>query len=181
MREMFKESLISLIFLLCVHSNPLNFSFLEDFEDEKYDVVIDQRQNGTQNFRVRLNGLSIALPEEIDSSHSPQTDSDLASILLSSLSTASQASTSSSNSNDEKNEFTDLASIFNWKTSDKKSADTQSRTKNIPTEEQLTNDTRDSIRNYVKGSGRKYKLLIGEKYIIPLIQFLKQQVNESID
>ena len=181
---MLREFLLILSLVIIVIASPINLYNLEELDDENYDIVIDQRQNGTQNFRIRISGLNIALPadeEEPSTSQSQLSGGDLSSLLFSGLSQSfsSQLSTSSSVTND-KNEFAELASLFDWKKkANKKSADTQSRTKDLPTESQVTNDAKMAIRNYVKGNGRKYKLLVGEKYIIPLIQFLKQQAESS--
>lgn len=180
---LFREFFLTLTLVISVISSPLNLNNpLEDLDDENYDIVIDQRQNGTQNFRIRISGLNIALPAEEEEPQPPNSqlsNGDLSSLLFSALSspaTSSQTSSSSSATND----FAELASLFDWKKkANKKSTDTQSRTKDLPTESQLTNDAKLAVRNYVKGNGRKYKLLVGEKYLIPIIQFLKQQAESS--
>lgn len=179
---MFRQFILTLSLVISVISIPLNVYNLEDLDDDNYDIVIDQRQNGTQNFRIRISGLNIALPaDEEEPPNSQLSDGDLSSLLFSGLSPASSSQISSSSVTNDKNEFAELASLFDWKkkASNKKSTDTQSRTKDIPTESQLTSEAKLAIRNYVKGNGRKYKLLVGEKYIIPLIQFLKQQAESG--
>lgn len=149
----------------------------DDLDDDNYDIIIDQRQNGTQNFRIRVNGLNVALPaDEVPEESSQISQDELASLL--GISTSAQPSSSLSSSSllsslSDKNDFADFAAFFEWKKSVKSNgnkktlSDTQSRTKDIPTNSQLNK----------KGEGKKYKLLVGEKYIIPLIQFLKKQAD----
>lgn len=139
----------------------------EDFDAEKYDIIIDQRQNGTQNFRIKVSGLNIAIPDDReeaapDSSPSLQLE-QFASLL----------SPTGSNHNQGNNDFADLTAFFDWKKNSdgkKKTTDTQSRTKDIPTESQLSMP--------VRNERKKYKLLVGEKYIIPLLKFLKNQTDD---
>jgi hypothetical protein len=176
-----------LIFLTIslVASNPIGGLFnLEDLEDTNYDVVIDQKQNGTQNFRIRVNGLSVALPaeEETDESN-PSQEMDLSALLglqsLSSTSTGQPASLISSS-----NDLSELAALFDWKkkkSNGLKKLDTQGRTKDIPTDEQLAGDTKHAVKDYAKNANKRYKLLVGEKYIIPLIQFLKRNTEIADD
>jgi hypothetical protein len=180
---MFSLYILSFV-LTCVvvHASPIgSLPFLnEDFDDENYDIVVDQRQNGTQNFRFRVNGLSIALPAEESPDEQQQqiSEMDLANLL--GLAVSTQAPT---NANSDKNEFADFASaLFDWKKKsviNKKLDDTQSRTKDLPTEAQLAGDTKSAVHNFAKVKGRKYKLMIGERYILPLIQYLKKH-SESI-
>lgn len=180
---MFRALILIVSLVISVFASPINLYNLEELDDENYDIVIDQRQNGTQNFRIRISGLNIALPaeeEEPPSSQSQLSGGDLSSLLFSGLSPSTSSQHSSSSVTNDKNEFAELASLFDWKKkANKKSSDTQSRTKDLPTESQVNNDAKMAIRNYVKGNGRKYKLLVGEKYIIPLIQYLKQQAESS--
>lgn len=171
------------IFILTTAS-PISFLNFDDLEDDNYDIIVDQKQNGSQNFRIRVNGLNVALPadeEDPQNNQQIQSESDLASLLFSGLSAPTSQSSSSHVSND-KNELAALAALFDWKKkSNKKSSDTQSRTKakDIPTQNQLSGDAQEAVRDYIKGTGRKYKLFIGEKYIIPLLQFLKQQHQQD--
>lgn len=177
---MIGQSILFSLTLTLVLSSPLGgFVNLEDLEDSNYDIVIDQKQNGTQNYRIRVNGLSIALPaEEVDENNpSPSQEMDIAALL--GLQTASSSTGKPSSSNTD---FSNLAALFDWKKKSnefKKSVDTQGRTKDLPTETQLTGDTKDALKDYTKNYGKRYKLLVGEKYIIPLIQFLKR--NSEID
>jgi hypothetical protein len=177
----------------CAFGNPISSftSIIDELDDDNYDIIIDQRQNGTQNFRFRINGLNIAVPhdEELSSSSSTHnSDSDLA-VFLGLPTTATHTSSSSNNHHDDhKNDFADFAAFFDFKKNlksdgknNKNLADTQSRTKDIPTDSQLMSDTKSSVRDYVKVAGRKYKLLVGEKYLIPLLQFLKKQSESSDD
>lgn len=56
---MFKKFYIILLSFTIVLSKPFGFN-LEELEDLNYDVVVlDQKQNGTQNFRIRVNGYEI--------------------------------------------------------------------------------------------------------------------------
>jgi hypothetical protein len=53
--DMFKLNIVAVLFFChLAHSLPIeNFvlSDADDFDTDNYDVIIDQRQNGTQNFR----------------------------------------------------------------------------------------------------------------------------------
>lgn len=110
--------------------------------------------------------LSVALPAEND--HSTSQDMDISEIL--GLQTSSSPSAAPGQVN-----LADFATLFDWK---KKSTDhledAKGRTKDLPTDDQLVNDSKHVLKNFdIKNIGKRHKLLIGEKYIIPLIQFLK--------
>lgn len=171
---------VTIIILSVTHltfSNPIDLnSFVllndgENFEDainsENYDIIIDQRQNGTQNFRFKVSGINIAIPDEREQtspSSSPPSLEQFATLL------SSQGGTN----NDD---FTDLSAFFDWKkksNENKKSEDTQSRTKDIPT----TDQSKIKIKDIVTEERRKYKLLVGEKYIVPILRFLKKQTED---
>lgn len=181
---MLKQLIFLFITLTFVSSSPLGGLIdLEQLEDSNYDIVIDQKQNGTQNYRIRVNGLSVAIPaEELeDNPSSSSSQMDISSLLgLQSLSSSTGQSSSASSS---QSDLSDLAALFDWKkksNSYKKSGDTQGRTKDIPTDTQLAGDTKHALKDYAKNAGRRYKVLVGEKYIIPLIQFLKRH-SENLD
>lgn len=178
--------LTSLVFS-CTLANPVTSlvsSIYDELDDDNYDIIIDQRQNGTENFRIRVNGLNIAIPSdefEKQQEQSQISESDLATLL--GIQTTKKPSMSLTG---DKDDFSSFASFFdfkkNLKSNDKKSlVDTQSRTKDIPTDSQLSGDTRKTIRDFVKGEGRKYKLLVGERYIIPLLQYLRQHAAAEND
>ena len=163
----------------CSLSSPISsiLSIYEDLDDDNFDIIVDQRQNGTQNFRIKVNGVSIAIPVD-DHQESQFSEVEIASLL--GIPTSTQHSSSSLN--DDKNDFSEFTSLFdfkkNLKTGQKKELiDTQSRTKDIPTNGQIMGDTKDSVKTLVKNGGRKYKLLVGEKYIIPILQYLKKHIE----
>lgn len=165
-----------------VKSKPIDTQSLlnaEDFDTENYDVIIDQRQNGTQNFRIKITGLNIAIPDDREqpqqSDPSTATLEQFASFLIPPQSSGSQQQISSN-----LDDFADLAAFFDWKKkANKKSNDfTQSRTKDIPTDAQLADDTKTKVKDLVREEQRKYKLLVGEKYIIPILRFLKKQTDD---
>lgn len=150
----------------------------EDIDTENYDIFIDQRQNGTQNFRIRVSGLTVAIPDdrnEPSSSDTAALEEQLASLI--SPTTSGGTHQQSTGLND----FSELATLFNWKKkSQKKSSDsTQSRTKDIPTDSQIADDPKIKVQEIVKAERRKYKLLVGEKYLIPILRFLKKQAEEE--
>jgi hypothetical protein len=171
----------------CALSQPITSlvsSIYDELDDDNYDIYIDQRQNGTENFRIRVNGLNIALPSEEFENQQEQsqiTETDLATLLGIQQQTTKKPGHSSGS---DKDEFANFAAFFDFKKSNPKSSsgnkkhldDTQSRTKDLPTQSQLSDDTRKTIKDFVKGEGRKYKLLVGERYIIPLLQFLRKRV-----
>lgn len=178
---MFKLKVLLFISAIsCTLSSPIIdfLSLTEDLDDDNYDIIIDQRQNGTQNFRVKVSGVSIAVPiDETEDSNFSETD--LASLL--GIQTSTQNVFNGSQS-DDKNEYSEFAALFDWKknlkTQNKKELDdTQSRTKDLPTNSQIRGDTKDGVKAFVKDGGRKYKLLVGEKYIIPIIQYLKKHIE----
>lgn len=146
----------------------------EDFDSENYDIYIDQRQNGTQNFRIKVSGLTVAIPDDRNEPTPEQTPI---------LELEQFANLLSPTSNQGTNDLADLNAFFDWKkkTSAKKNSatDTQSRTKDIPTDSQLAEPTKpERIKEVMREERRKYKLLVGEKYIIPIIRFLKKQMEE---
>jgi hypothetical protein len=191
---MFKLHVLAVL-LLCrlSQSAPIDSSALLDdaADSDNYDIIIDQRQNGTQNFRIKVSGLHIAIPDDRDQ-HSSSSSSDpnqfaleqFASLLSpTSSSSSSLLSSASSNLqlNDSADDFADLAAFFDWKkkSSDKKkSGDTHGRTKDIPTDVQLADQTKIKVKDIVNDERRKYKLLVGEKYIIPILNFLKKQTED---
>lgn len=183
-------SMKSIVLLLitvttCTLAYPFNeyLSLVEDLDDDNYDIIIDQRQNGTQNFRVRVNGVSIAIPDEQPDDSGSLTEFEIASLLGGGH--GSTEPTTGESSDDEKNDFSDLAAFFDLKKGVKKQGnkkeldDTQSRTKDLPTNSQIMGDTKDTVKAYVKNNGRKYKLLVGEKYIIPILQYLKKHLPSA--
>lgn len=171
------------LFLICpqvIKSIPFDSSFAlsdgEDFDAEKYDIVIDQRQNGTQNFRIKVSGLNIAIPDDREEA-APESSPSLQLEQFASL-----LSPTATNHNQGNNDFADLAAFFDWKKnsdSEKKAADTQSRTKDIPTESQLSLPVKSKVNNTIRNERKKYKLLVGERYIIPLLKFLKNQTDDA--
>jgi hypothetical protein len=172
------------------HSLPIEsfvLSDADDFDADNYDIIIDQRQNGTQNFRIKVTGLHIAIPQEDENSDLPSSasqpslESEFANFLIPQSSSSSSSSNSHlSSSSSGLDAFADLAALFDWKKKSNEKKDTQSRTKDIPTEEQLADDSKARIKDFVKEERRRYKLLVGEKYIIPILRFLKQQ-TEDVD
>ncbi|CAG9804176.1 unnamed protein product [Chironomus riparius] len=177
---MFKLKVFFLISVIsCTLSSPISsiLSLYEELDDDNYDIIVDQRQNGTQNFRIKVNGVNIAIPidEHQDSQFS---ELEIASLLGIPSSTQIPISIG----NDDKNDFSEFASLFDFKKTSKTGhkkelIDTQSRTKDIPTNGQIMGDTKDSVKTLVKNSGKKYKVLVGEKYIIPIIQYLKKHIE----
>lgn len=167
---------ILLIFPQVIRSIPFDSSLAlndgEDFDAEKYDIVIDQRQNGTQNFRIKVSGLNIAIPDDRDEP-APESPPSLQLEQFASL-----LSPTGSNHNSD---FADLTAFFDWKKNSddkKKAADTQSRTKDIPTESQLAMPVKPKVNHTIRNERKRYKLLVGEKYIIPLLKFLKSQADD---
>lgn len=165
-------------------SKPIDTQTLlndEDFDSENYDVIIDQRQNGTQNFRIKISGLNIAIPDDREqpsqSDPSTATLEQFASFLIPPQSSGSHQQIATN-----LDDFADLAAFFDWKkkSSNKKSSDyTQSRTKDIPTDTQLADDTKTTkVKDLVREEQQKYKLLVGEKYVIPILRFLKKQTDD---
>lgn len=172
------RSFLFLCFLISTHSSPIDpISLVNDsFENENYDVIIDQRQNGTQNFRIKVSGFNIVIPDDRHqtvTSAPPTSIEQFASLL-------SPTSDSNNQFNGSLDDFADLAAFFEWKkkSNSKKSSDTQSRTKDIPTDSQLADDSNVKVKELVQEEGRKYKLLIGEKYIVPILRFLKKQTED---
>jgi len=154
---------------------------LDDYDGE-YDVIIDQRQNGTNNFRIRLNGLNIALPAEEEEPARPGPASGANGPLAAFLDPTLLATALNENNNQAGGDLIDLAEFFDWKKKsedNKKSSDTQSRTKDIPTESQLREDSKSKLRDMIRGEGRRYKLQVGEKYIIPILRFLKKATEDA--
>lgn len=172
-----------LIILQLASSAPIDTSTLldeENFDNDNYDIVIDQRQNGTQNFRIKISGLNIAIPDDREQQQQQPTSilelEQFASLLSP---TTAGGSNTPHRPNDSLNDLAELAAFFDWRKSNKKkSSDTQSRTKDIPTDAQLADDLKMRTKDYVKEEHRRYKLLVGEKYLIPILQFLKKQTED---
>lgn len=173
--------LVLSIAVSCTLSNPIKgyLSITEDLDDDNYDIIIDQRQNGTQNFRIKVDGVSIAIPDE-EIEHSRPSEMEIISLL------GLQSSTPHSSTDkfsDDMTDFSEFATLFdlkkNLKSHDSKKEldDTQSRTKDLPTNSQIMGDTKDGVKAFVKKGGKKYKLLVGEKYIIPILQYLKKSIE----
>lgn len=151
-------------------------SDIEEIDPENYDIIIDQRQNGTQNFRIKVSGVNIAIPDEREESPAAGSPSleQLASLL----------SQNPMGANNDSDGFLDLTDFFtlkkNVKLSDKrKSDDTQSRTKDIPTDSQLAEDSKINIKAAMNEERRRYKVLVGEKYILPIFKFFKKRAEEA--
>ena len=162
------------------HSAPIDTLSLvsDNFDNENYDIIIDQRQNGTQNFRIKVSGFNIVIPDDREQ---PQQTAQSTSIEQ----FASLLSPTTSDNNNQFNgnldDFADLAAFFDWKKKSgtkKSSDDTQSRTKDIPTDSQLVGDSNAKVKDIVKEENRRYKLLVGEKYIAPILRFLKKQTED---
>lgn len=178
---MFKVPVLTVLIVCRMsQSAPIDTaSLLSDIEDaENYDVIIDQRQNGTQNFRIKVHGLSIAIPDDREEPQPPSSSLGLEQFV--SL-LAPQTAGGTHHVNDNIEDFAELASFFDWKkkSGEKKNADTQSRTKDIPTEAQLADHPKLQIKERVKEEQRRYKLLVGEKYIVPILRFLKKAAEDE--
>lgn len=173
-----------LIILHLASSAPIDTSTLfdeENFDSENYDIVIDQRQNGTQNFRIKISGLNIAIPDDREQQQQqPSSILELEQFASLLSPTTAGGSNTPHRPNDSLNDLAELAAFFEWRKSSnkKKSSDTQSRTKDIPTDAQLADDLKTRTKDYVKEEHRRYKLLVGEKYLIPILQFLKKQTED---
>lgn len=180
---MFKLHIFFVLFVLrTTLSMPFDTSAIlneaEDFDPENYDIIIDQRQNGTQNFRIKVSGLTVAIPDDRQEASSSDSSASLEQ-LAALLSPTPSGGTQQQNIN--MNDFNELAAFFDWKKkSQKKNFDyTQSRTKDIPTDSQIADDPKKKVQEIVKVERRKYKLLVGEKYLIPILRFLKKQAEEE--
>lgn len=178
---------VFVLFVFCglVTSKPFDTaSLLSDAEeDDDFDIVIDQRQNGTQNFRIKISGVTIAVPD--DRREQPPQDSSITSLeqFASLLSTTAAGGNTQHRPTQGLDDLSELSAFFDWKknvkSSSKKSPDdTQSRTKDIPTDVQLVDDLKTKTEEFAKEEHRKYKLLVGEKYIIPILNFLKKQIED---
>lgn len=175
-------SILSL-FATKVIAHPIDSHKLADIGIEnpgEYDVIIDQRQNGTQNFRIKVDGLFIAIPEDYvaqESSSEPSQPS-LESLFL----PPQQSSSSSHNSAANFGDLADLASLFDWKKKSRKPIhDTEGRTKDIPTDVQALDDAKVKLRETAAKQKRKYKLLlvgVNERYIKPLLKYLRDKSDE---
>jgi hypothetical protein len=165
-------------------ANPIDTFKLAEYETENpgYDIIIDQRQNGSQNFRIKVDGLFIALPEDYmsdsSSSEPPSSSSQLESLFLSSPGSHHQSS-----SNPNFGDLSELASLFDWKKANlrKPNRDTEGRTKDIPTDVQALDDVKVKLREAAAKDKRKYKLLlvgVNEKYIKPLLRYFKEKSDE---
>lgn len=161
------------------HSLPIDALSLvnDDIDNENFDIIIDQRQNGTQNFRIKVSGFNIVIPD--DRQQPP--DSAPATSIEQFASLLSPTSDSNNHFNGNLDDFADLSAFFDWKkkSGNKKSSDdTQSRTKDIPTNSQVAGDSKAKVKELVMEENRKYKLLVGEKYIVPILRFLKKQTED---
>lgn len=182
---MFKLHILTvLVACRLTQSSPIDTQTLlsDALESENYDIVIDQRQNGTQNFRIKVSGLNIAIPDEDEEppSQSPSS-SAIALEQFASLLASQQSPISSGGISGNLDDFADIAQFFDFKKKggEKKSPDyTQSRTKDIPTDSQLAESPKLKVKELVKEEQRRYKLLVGEKYIIPILRFLKKQTED---
>lgn len=179
---MFKLQVFVVLFVLrTTVSKPIDSSAIlneaENVDSENYDIIIDQRQNGTQNFRIKVSGLTLAIPD--DRQEPSPSDSATLEQFASLLSPATSGGSHPQNVNLD--DFSELAAFFDWKKkSQKKNSDfTQSRTKDIPTDSQIAEDPKTKVQEIVKDERRKYKLLVGEKYLIPILRFLKKQAEEE--
>lgn len=177
-------SILSLI-ATKVTAHPIDSLKIADYggaansADGEYDVIIDQRQNGSQNFRIKVDGLFIAIPENYmtDESASNPPPSQLESLFL-----PSQQSSSSSASAANFGDLADLANLFDWKKKSRKPIhDTEGRTKDIPTDVQALDDAKVKLRESAAKQKRKYKVLlvgVNERYIKPLLKYLQDKSDE---
>lgn len=178
------EVLVIFVFCGFAMSKPLDTaSLLSNAEDDDdFDIVIDQRQNGTQNFRIKISGVTIAIPDDRQEKPSESSITSLEQF-ASLLSPTVAGSNTQHRPTDGLDDFAELSAFFDWKknvkSSNKQSPDdTQSRTKDIPTDAQLVDDLKTKTKEFAKEEHRKYKLLVGEKYIIPILNFLKKQIED---
>jgi hypothetical protein len=176
------------ILISSVIAKPIDSYTIAEYgvDNPSYDVIIDQRQNGTQNFRIKVDGLFIAIPEDyVEKETSSQNHQISQNSQLESLFTNHQTSHSPSNGFGD---FSELANLFDWK---KKSnvkkqtmiEDTEGRTKDIPTDVQAIDDAKHKLKNSTEKEKRKYKLLlvgVNEKYIKPLLKYFKDK-SEEVD
>lgn len=178
------EFFVFVLYCSLAIAKPLDtVKLLSDAEDNgDYDIIIDQRQNGTQNFRIKISGVTIAIP---DDRHEQPSDSPINTIeqFASLLTSPTKVSNQPHRPTENLNDLAELGAFFDWKknvkSSSKKSPeDTQSRTKDIPTDIQLADDLKTKTEEFAKEEHRKYKLLVGEKYIIPILNFLKKQTED---
>lgn len=101
-----------------IDTAPLDYLLLDDFSDDDpinggdYDMTFDQRQNGTENLRVRVNGVLIAFPKSVSSSAGSVASSVAANYLLQLAETAED---DDNNDNDDNENFNpeDYLSILN--------------------------------------------------------------------
>lgn len=178
-------SILSLI-ATKVTAHPIDSLKIADYggavnpDDGEYDVIIDQRQNGSQNFRIKVDGLFIAIPENYvtDESASDPPSSQLESLFSPSQQSSSSSSASAANFGD----LADLANLFDWKKKSRKPIhDTEGRTKDIPTDVQALDDAKVKLRESAAKQKRKYKLLlvgVNERYIKPLLKYLQDKSVE---
>lgn len=180
-------SILSLI-ATKVTAHPIDSLKIADYggvvnpADGEYDVIIDQRQNGSQNFRIKVDGLVIAIPENYvtDESASDPPQSQFESLFLPSQQSSSASSSSASAANF--GDLADLANLFDWKKKSRKPIhDTEGRTKDIPTDVQALDDAKVKLRESAAKQKRKYKLLlvgVNERYIKPLLKYLQDKSDE---
>jgi len=92
--HLFKFAVLISVGLLVESVQSASFGdFLEELLDQSepepeqpdYDIYYDQRQNGTENYRLKIDGVVVALPAEIDLDDEGTGGLDEISLLLSSL------------------------------------------------------------------------------------------------
>jgi hypothetical protein len=181
--------LISSILMTSIGAKPIDSFAIAEYgvDNPQYDVIIDQRQNGTQNFRIKVDGLFIALPEDyVEKESSSQSSSQNQNSQLESLFTSSNHH--QTNSAASFGDFAEIANLFDWKKKanvKKPLEDTEGRTKDIPTDVQAIDDAKVKLRNAAAKEKRKYKLLlvgVNEKYLKPLLKYFKdksEEINEE--
>jgi hypothetical protein len=163
-RTMFKVQVITVL-MVCGFTRALPFdssSLLSDIDADNYDIIIDQRQNGSLNLKIKVHDVSIAIPEDSSEPSGGESPEQLLALFGSAAGSTF--------------DLDSLSDLFNLekKSSDKKNSETQSRTKDIPTVAQINESPKLAIKQRVKEEQRRYKLLVGEKYIVPIIRFLKK-------
>jgi hypothetical protein len=162
---MFKVRVLTVL-MVCglTHSMPFDSSsLLSDIDADNYDIVIDQRQNGSLNLKIKVHDVSIAIPEDASEPSGLESPEQLLALFGSAAA-------------GQEFDLDSLSGLFDFdkKSTVKKNSETQSRTKDIPTEAQINDNPKHAIKQRVKEEQRRYKLLVGEKYIVPIIRFLKQ-------
>lgn len=59
-----------LILLILDKTSSASISVFNEVDANEDDIVYDQRQNGTENFRIRIDGLVVVVPSDIISANS---------------------------------------------------------------------------------------------------------------